>query len=128
MRSLRASRLMLFALVAVVALPALAHPSRRLANGTEVAPEADFVRALPLDVPAPVYPPELEKEKVGGEVRVDCTVEVDGTVSKVIVLEATHKALGESVTAAAKGAKFRPATLEGRRVAVLHQLRFSFKP
>jgi len=79
----------------------------RLANGAQVQ------RLM-----ASTYPPELRAAKVTGTAHVAMVVTVTGAVVEARAVEATHPAFGDAAVTVMSQARFEPAKLAGRPVAV----------
>ena len=69
---------------------------------------AGEVFLIPENNPKPVYPVALYRAGVIGMVRVGLTVQADGSVSKVVLLEDAHPELGEASLAAVSQWRFKP--------------------
>ncbi|WP_085723762.1 energy transducer TonB [Pseudomonas sp. R37(2017)] len=69
---------------------------------------AGEVFLIPENNPKPVYPVALYRAGVIGKVRVSLTVQADGSVSKVVILEDAHPELGEASVAAVSQWRFKP--------------------
>jgi iron complex outermembrane receptor protein len=75
-----------------------------------------------------VYPESALRERRHGDVVLALTVDVDGHVSKVDVLESGGNALDEAAIVAARQWTFSPATREGRPLASRIRVPFHFAP
>ena len=100
----------------------------KLADGREVPSHAKFTPPRPINVAKPVYPAALEAEKVSGKVAVECTVAVDGSLTKVEVVSSTREEFAAAASEAAKHSSFEPASLDGQKVAAIAKLHFTFEP
>lgn len=77
------------------------------------ASQAGQLFLIPESHPDPIYPQALQRAGITGDVRVEFTVQADGSVNKVSVLQSDHPALAESASAAVKRWRFRPWTVAG---------------
>ena len=75
----------------------------------------------------PVYPPGLLAQGVAGTAKVSCTIDAQGAVTAVDVVEATNPQFGESLAAAARQWKFEPAVKDHQYVAATAVIPYSFK-
>ncbi|ABA77186.1 outer membrane transport energization protein TonB [Pseudomonas fluorescens Pf0-1] len=72
---------------------------------------------IPDNNPGPVYPRELAKAGVMGEVRVRFTANADGSVSDIAILESEHPDFSAAVTDALRQWRFRSWTVEAGKPA-----------
>ncbi|HYO16589.1 MAG TPA: TonB family protein [Thermoanaerobaculia bacterium] len=79
--------------------------------------------------PKPEYPPLARSLRVEGTVVVSVLVDENGKVQDVRMVEPIQKKVGinEAAVAAARNARYRPATKEGVRVKMWTRLRIPFK-
>ena len=93
------------------------------ADDVEVPAASDPSRPI-----APVYPDALLSEGIAGRVVAEFVVDTAGQadMSTFGTITTTHPLFTEAVRRAIAGARFTPATLEGRRVRQLVQLPFAF--
>ncbi len=75
----------------------------------------------------PVHPAELLAQGVAGTAKVSCSIDAQGTVTAVEVVEATHPQFGEALAAAARQWKFEPAVKDHQYVAATAVIPYSFK-
>jgi protein TonB len=83
-----------------------------------------------LDVPpralgeiVPAYPPEADRQRISGMVRLQLKIEADGRVSDIeIVSAAPPDVFDESALGAFRSARFAPAQINGRPVRSLVQI------
>jgi iron complex outermembrane receptor protein len=110
-------------LVAVVGAAALGFGSTAFAQGEHevVAP----VVAHHVDA---VYPPSALAERKHADVVLTVTIDVDGHVSKVDVIESGGPDLDEAATVAAREWTFVPAMRDGKPVASRIKMPFHFAP
>lgn len=76
----------------------------------------------------PVYPDELGPEGPLATVRLELTVEADGSVSDALVIEASHEGFGEAAVQAARSLRFRPALVNGQARKVKIGFEYQFEP
>jgi TonB family protein len=74
---------------------------------------AGEVFLIPENNPKPIYPRELFRAGVTGEVRVRFTVYADGSVNKLSILQSNHPDLTEAARQAIAQWRFKPWTVEG---------------
>ncbi len=77
---------------------------------------------------APVYPPDLRRRGIGGEVLVEFVIDERGIVRAPRVLRAPHEALGEAAEVAVAQWTFFPGVKNGRAVATRLQVPIEFNP
>ena len=75
----------------------------------------------------PVYPRELEPEKLAGSATVRCRIGADGTLVEARAVEATRPAFGESAVAAVRQWKFGAAVKDHHFVESTIDIPFNFK-
>jgi TonB family protein len=75
----------------------------------------------------PIYPEEARKARIMGIVIVQATIGEDGAVKNVEVLKPLPFGLDQAAVDAVKQWTFKPATLDGKPVAVLFNLTINFK-
>ncbi|HEU4565172.1 MAG TPA: energy transducer TonB [Gemmatimonadaceae bacterium] len=98
-------------------------------DGAPLASEYADTPAEPLrDNPRPRYPDLLRAAGVGGSVVVRFVVDSTGRVERgsLVVESSDHELLEREVRAVLPRLRFRPAMVNGRRVRVLAQQRFTF--
>lgn len=88
--------------------------------GAVVPPEAVFA-------PEPQYPPAALRLHRPGTVVLQATIDREGRVSDLEVLRGEPLGMTEAALAAVRHWRFRPATLEGRPVAVYYHLTVHFQ-
>jgi protein TonB len=77
---------------------------------------------------APVYPPDLRRRGIGGEVLVEFIIDERGLVRMPRVLRSPHEALGEAAEVAVAQWTFFPGVKNGRAVATRLQVPIEFNP
>lgn len=80
---------------------------------------AGEVFLIPEHNPKPLYPRVLFRAGITGEVRVGFTVNADGSVSKVNILQSDHPDLAEASRVAIAQWRFKPWAVEGETPAEL---------
>jgi len=108
--------------VFVVAFGATAAPARAQPPKGEVTPPVVLSHA------DAIYPASAVPAGEHRDVVLAVTVDADGNVSKVEVLESGGPALDEAATTAVRQWKFRPATRDGRPIASRIRVPFHFAP
>jgi protein TonB len=78
--------------------------------------------------PTPAYTDDARAVGVSGKVRVEITVDAQGRVVSVTVLQGLGHGLDESAVAAARAMTFEPAERCGKRVAATFKVGFTFAP
>lgn len=73
-----------------------------------------LVKPSPKSVPQPAYPEAARADGISGKVRVEVTVDASGAVASARVISGLGHGLDESALAAARSAKFSPATKCGK--------------
>ncbi|MFI8226466.1 energy transducer TonB [Pseudomonas sp. NPDC085632] len=76
---------------------------------------ASEVFLIPENNPKPIYPLELQRAGVTGEVKVSFIASADGSVSEVSIRESTHPELADAVRNAIAQWRFKPWTVEGNK-------------
>lgn len=84
------------------------------------------VAPVPLEKPDPKYTPEAKAGKVQGIVKLSIVIEPDGTVGDVKVIQSLEKSLDQSAVDTVKTWKFKPATKDGKPVAVKSDIEIMF--
>ncbi len=81
-------------------------------------PEKPVVRRPPQPVyrPAPVYPPTLREKGITGSVKLQFTVDVDGDVRDITILESDNELFSAAASEALTTWKFNPGTEDGKPV------------
>jgi protein TonB len=102
--------------------------------GAEANPAADAPieydeAPVLLELPFPPYPPEARAKGIEGTVIIRMLVAADGQVTDALVTTSVDPSLDEAALASARQATFKPATKDGKPVAVWVQLpmRFALK-
>ena len=106
-----------------VAATASAHEPDEDEHAPDTAP-------VPLARVEAVYPPQARAAGVSGTVALELDVDAEGNVTAVKVTRAAGFGFDESAVAAARALKFRPATHDGKPVAVTvaFEQRFTLRP
>lgn len=66
----------------------------------------------------PVYPPDLQRAGIGGEVVVRFIVDRDGTTKSPFIISSTNPAFNENVLRAIRSWRFEPGVRQGAKVPV----------
>ena len=116
----------LLALTAILGL--LAFPMSASAWAAEpLKVEGNVQRPEAIQTTSPVYPEAARKEKREGKVVVKTVIDVQGNVTNATVEGSSgHQDIDQSALDTVSAWKFRPATLEGKPVAVYYWLTINF--
>lgn len=87
----------------------------------------DVVAPEKVDAPQPQYTEIARKARVQGVVIVQAIIDKEGQVTNVKVLKGLPMGLEDAAVDAVKRWKFRPATLNGKPVAVYYNLTVNFR-
>jgi protein TonB len=100
------------------------------ADSSSSSPQKEKARAdqgpVLISMPKPQYPFEMRRQGIHGDVFVEFTIDVEGSVHDAKVVSAPHKDLHAPALAAIVKAKFRPAMKDGRPVPVKMRLPIVF--
>jgi protein TonB len=104
--------------ITVTVIPENFHGGRKLAeNFGKIFDLADLDRVPePVIQHSPLYPGEMRREGIGGTVKVEFVVDVEGRVAETQVVETTHRAFNDAAVSAVSKWKFRPGVKNGRKV------------
>ena len=101
--------------------PPPAEPTGPIRVGGDVkAPEK-------VSYPSPVYTEIARKARITGVVIVEAIIDKEGNVTNVKVLKGLPMGLDQAAVDAVKRWKFKPATLNGKPVAVIYNLTVNFQ-
>lgn len=75
----------------------------------------------------PVYPADLQEQKIEGEVWLECVVSVEGEPTEIKVKKGLHERLDAAAVVALKQWRFRPGTKHGEPVPTTITVEFTFK-
>ena len=90
---------------------------------------ADLDAPVPINRPAPRYPPQALRRSVGGSVRVLATVAPDGSVERLELAEGSgNRDLDRAAMEAVRRWTFRPATRNGQPVTATVVVPLEFNP
>jgi protein TonB len=81
-----------------------------------------------LSRPTPAYTDDARAAGIAGKVRVEITVDEQGRVVSVTVLQGLGHGLDEAAVAAARGMTFEPAVRCGKYAAATFKVGFNFAP
>lgn len=87
-----------------------------------------LVKAEPLDVPEPAFTAEARAEGIAGRVRLTLQIDAKGKVTSAKVTDGLGFGLDDAALAAARAARFKPATRCGEPVASTFKLSIQFSP
>jgi periplasmic protein TonB len=87
----------------------------------------DVVPPEKIEAPQPVYTETARKARIQGVVIVQAIIDKSGVVTNVKVLKGLPMGLEQSAVDAVKRWKFKPATLNGKPVAVYYNLTVNFR-
>jgi TonB family protein len=112
---------------ATPAPPPLPRPTTK--EGDLVQPGPGVTIPVLVSIDKPEYPPIARRMKVEGTVILSLLVDENGRVLEVRLERGVQQNVGinEAAEAAARSAKFRPATKDGVRVKIWYQLTIPFK-
>jgi TonB family protein len=85
-----------------------------------------ITKAQIISKPEPRYTERARRGKVSGLVRLRALLGADGTVKGVSIIRGLGGGLSESAAEAARGIRFKPATVEGRPVSQFVVLEYNF--
>jgi protein TonB len=109
---------------------AVAAPVKTLSRTTHAPADCDEPPAKPTLVsrPTPAYTDDARAAGISGKVRVEITVDEQGRVVAVRVLQGLGYGLDEAAVAAARGMIFEPAVRCGRPAPATFKVGFHFSP
>ena len=118
---------LVLSLTVVAGVPELrsAGTTWRLADGTAISADASFIPPVLLALPQPKYPADATEDD--SEVAIEVIVGIGGRTAATSILRTDAPDLVTSAVEAAEQALFKPALLNGKRVAVRYELRFNRK-
>ncbi|VVN31777.1 energy transducer TonB [Pseudomonas fluorescens] len=85
--------------------------------GLSVDARAGEFFLIPVNNPKPIYPAALLRAGITGNVRVEFTVNADGLVNKVRILESDHPDLAEASRVAIEQWRFKPWVVDDDKPA-----------
>lgn len=83
-------------------------------------------RPTPIAQPTPVYPPELLRNRITGEVVVQFVVRPDGSVDRAFVERSTNPGFDEAALRAVRRWRFTPPERDGQAVSVRMRVAIPF--
>jgi TonB family protein len=93
-----------------------------------IAIEGDVQRPQPVYTTDPVYPEDARKARLEGQVVIKTVIDEQGKVQEPAVEKSSgHPNLDQAALDAVSNWKFKPATLEGKPVAVHYRMTINFK-
>ncbi len=102
----------------------LSRPARAQADACDEPPAKPKL----LSRPTPAYTDEARAASIAGKVRVEITVDEQGRVVSVRVLQGLGYGLDEAAIAAARGMTFEPAVRCGKVASATFKVGFNFSP
>ena len=81
---------------------------------------------IPIRTISPIYPWELKRQKLSGQVMLKFSVDVDGSVSQIHVESSSHPQFADAAKAAVQKWQFKPAQRNGHNVACWVRLPMPF--
>lgn len=85
------------------------------------------MRPIRISGPTPQYTEEARRARIQGTVVVQATIDCEGRVTNVTVLQSLPLGLTESAVDAISQWVFEPATLDGEAVSVFYDLSVNFR-
>lgn len=101
--------------------PPAAEPEGPIRVGGDVKPPAKLV------APSPQYTEIARKARIQGVVIIEAIIDKEGNVTNVKILKGLPMGLDDAAADAVKKWKFKPATLNGKPVAVIYNLTVNFR-
>jgi TonB family protein len=101
--------------------PPAAEPEGPIRVGGDVKPPAKIV------APSPQYTEIARKARIQGVVIIEAIINKEGNVTNVKILKGLPMGLDDAAADAVKKWKFKPATLNGKPVAVIYNLTVNFR-
>lgn len=101
--------------------PPVAEPEGPIRVGGDVQPPVKLV------APSPQYTEIARKARIQGVVIVEAIIDKEGNVTNVKILKGLPMGLDQAAADAVTKWKFKPATLNGRPVAVIYNLTVNFR-
>jgi TonB family protein len=95
-------------------------------KGTQVSTDV-FTPPKPIFKEDPVYPPNLEKENIKGQVVLEVSTDEKGNVIRVRLLRSLHPDLDKSAQEVLKRWKFEPVLVNGKSIPVTFTMSVNFK-
>ena len=86
----------------------------------------DVTHPEKISAPQPQYTEIARKARIQGSVILQTTIDKNGDITDVKVLKGLHMGLSEAAVASVRQWKFKPATLNGKPVAVYYNLTVTF--
>ena len=109
-------------LVATSARTLIAPPSaKRVGDDPNMKPPVAMTRV------EPVYPAEAKANRISGIVILELVIKEDGTVGEARVLKPLPYGLDQAAVDAVRQWQFKPATIDGKPVAVVFNITINFK-
>jgi len=80
----------------------------------------------PLSQRPPIYPPELQRARIEGEVTLQFVVNPDGSTSNIIVENSSNPAFEEPTIRAVRAWRFEPGEKDGKKVRARVRIKIPF--
>ncbi|MCD8483812.1 MAG: TonB family protein [Verrucomicrobia bacterium] len=80
----------------------------------------------PIAQPSPIYPPELQRNRIEGNVTIQFVVRPDGSVDRAIVERSTNPGFDEAALRAVRRWRFTPPEKDGQAVSVRMRVNIPF--
>jgi protein TonB len=81
---------------------------------------------MPIRMQNPVYPFEMRRARITGEVLVEFTVDIDGKVKDARAISSPHPELSKAAIEAMYRSEYRPGTKAGKPAAVRMRVPIKF--
>lgn len=75
----------------------------------------------------PVYPPDLQRNKISGEVTVEFVVRPDGSTDKIRITKSTNSGFDEAARRAVQRWRFKPGEKDGKAVSTRVRVPIPFR-
>lgn len=96
-------------------------PARKLYTASEA-----MTKAVITAKPEPEFTEQARRANISGVVRLRAVLTADGRVTYILVVKGLSHGLTERAVSAARGIKFKPATVDGRAVSQFVTLEYNF--
>jgi protein TonB len=113
----------------IVPAPVAPPPAPTVKLGDLVSSGRGVVPPALVTMARPSYPPLAKRQRIEGDVSVEVLVDENGNVAQARIVKrvAQNVGLNEAAEAAARTARFKPATKDGVRVRMWFTLTFPFR-
>jgi TonB family protein len=86
-----------------------------------------FAKPSAINIPSPKYPKSLKKSRSDADVTVEGIISQNGDFIDATVVDAVAPEIAKAALDAVAGYKFRPATLDGKPIALLARVVMHFR-